>query len=352
MRPPVAHRIPLAVRARMNAATTSRFHSSISAASRQRSVRRRSMSSPRRSRSGRLLHRKSVGPRSDGIGGWAERWREGATAVPSRCGSNPRRAGVPAIAGEPRGGDPAARRRRLHRRRNRLREGLLARLRLGRPPRGARARGGHRAVAPRAALRLDGAPRADKKPKMAIGVLDRSAGIATAAGAAPVVIHPGYFLGRTREESIADVVEASWRSGRAARGQGTARPVRRRGDGPRGRARLGRGRVAIAAAVPGPARARLRAHARDQRRRLPRGGRVRRRARARGALLGPDEPFHIHFSDIQYANRNETKHLPYGDGTLRAEPLREALDRFDGRRRSSPRRPTRRRQAIRAILVS
>jgi endonuclease IV len=36
-------------------------------------------------------------------------------------------------------------------------------------------------------------------------------------------------------------------------------------------------------------------------------------------------PFHIHFSDIQYANRNETKHLPYGEGTLRAEPLAEAL---------------------------
>ena len=40
-------------------------------------------------------------------------------------------------------------------------------------------------------------------------------------------------------------------------------------------------------------------------------------------------PFHIHFSDIAYANRNETKHLPYGDGTLRAEPLLEALERFD-----------------------
>jgi len=41
------------------------------------------------------------------------------------------------------------------------------------------------------------------------------------------------------------------------------------------------------------------------------------------------EPFHIHFSDIAYANRNETKHLPYGEGTLRAEPLRDALARFD-----------------------
>jgi deoxyribonuclease IV len=46
-------------------------------------------------------------------------------------------------------------------------------------------------------------------------------------------------------------------------------------------------------------------------------------------LLGPDAPFHIHFSDIAYANRNETKHLAYGEGTLRAEPLADALTRFD-----------------------
>ena len=46
-------------------------------------------------------------------------------------------------------------------------------------------------------------------------------------------------------------------------------------------------------------------------------------------VLEPGEPFHIHFSDIAYANRNETKHLPYGEGTLRAEPLRDALGRFE-----------------------
>jgi deoxyribonuclease-4 len=46
-------------------------------------------------------------------------------------------------------------------------------------------------------------------------------------------------------------------------------------------------------------------------------------------LLEEGAPFHIHFSDIAYANRNETKHLPYGDGTLRAEPLRDALARFE-----------------------
>ena len=46
-------------------------------------------------------------------------------------------------------------------------------------------------------------------------------------------------------------------------------------------------------------------------------------------VLESDAPFHIHFSDIQYANRNETKHLPYGEGTLRAEPLHEALAEFE-----------------------
>ena len=50
---------------------------------------------------------------------------------------------------------------------------------------------------------------------------------------------------------------------------------------------------------------------------------------AADAVIEPGVPFHIHFSDIAYANRNETKHVPYGEGTLRAEPLRDALTRFD-----------------------
>src|SRR5260370_1473474 len=50
---------------------------------------------------------------------------------------------------------------------------------------------------------------------------------------------------------------------------------------------------------------------------------------ATDAVIEPGAPFHIHFSDIAYANRNETKHLPYGEGTLRVEPLRDALVRFD-----------------------
>src|SRR4026208_203774 len=39
------------------------------------------------------------------------------------------------------------------------------------------------------------------------------------------------------------------------------------------------------------------------------------------AVLEDGAPFHVHFSDIAFANRNETKHLPYGEGTLRAEPV-------------------------------
>jgi deoxyribonuclease-4 len=50
---------------------------------------------------------------------------------------------------------------------------------------------------------------------------------------------------------------------------------------------------------------------------------------AADGVLEPGAPFHIHFSDIAYANRNETKHLPYGEGTLRVEPLGTALRDFD-----------------------
>src|SRR5207237_3507878 len=49
---------------------------------------------------------------------------------------------------------------------------------------------------------------------------------------------------------------------------------------------------------------------------------------AADSLLEKGAPFHIHFSDIAFANRNETKHLPYGEGTLRAEPLKQALRKF------------------------
>jgi endonuclease IV len=69
--------------------------------------------------------------------------------------------------------------------------------------------------------------------------------------------------------------------------------------------------------------------------------------------LEPAAPFHIHFSDIAYANRNETKHLPYGDGTLRADPLREALARFDRPATVISESPDEQStQAIRAVLYT
>ena len=45
---------------------------------------------------------------------------------------------------------------------------------------------------------LGHAERNGRKHRMAVGMLDHSAGIALACGAAPVVIHPGFLLGRER----------------------------------------------------------------------------------------------------------------------------------------------------------
>src|SRR5688500_5771937 len=45
-----------------------------------------------------------------------------------------------------------------------------------------------------------------RKWKQALGALDRTAGIATAADAEVVVIHPGFWLGRDREHALDDVV--------------------------------------------------------------------------------------------------------------------------------------------------
>jgi deoxyribonuclease-4 len=72
---------------------------------------------------------------------------------------------------------------------------------------------------------------------------------------------------------------------------------------------------------------------------------------AADAVTEPGVPFHIHFSDISYANRNEKSHLPYGQGTLRADPLAEALaplDRTATVISESPDEPSH--QAIRAVL--
>src|SRR3982751_5289746 len=46
-----------------------------------------------------------------------------------------------------------------------------------------------------------------KKFKMALGMLDHTAGLAKATGADVIVFHPGFLLGRERERALADVVD-------------------------------------------------------------------------------------------------------------------------------------------------
>jgi len=169
----------------------------------------------------------------------------------------------------------------------------------------------------------------DKKQRMAVGMLDHSAGVAVACGAALVVLHPGFLLGRTREEALAAVVEQLEDLRGRLEGKGRAVPF---GVEVMGRVReLGTAEdvFAIAAALPWvrPVLDFAHLHA------VTDGAFTDAEAFAgvlgvADSIIEPDVPFHLHFSDIQYANRNETKHLPYGEGTLRAEPLAEALSRF------------------------
>jgi deoxyribonuclease-4 len=169
-----------------------------------------------------------------------------------------------------------------------------------------------------------------KKLNMAVGMLDHSAGIAKAAGAELVVFHPGFLLGRTREEAIDSVVEQLGEL----------------------RERLEKKDRAVPFGIEVMGRVRELGSADDVVEISRRLGWVRpvldfahMHATSDGALtsvepfaealakadavLEDGAPFHIHFSDIQFANRNETKHLSYGEGTLRAEPLAEALARFE-----------------------
>ena len=168
-----------------------------------------------------------------------------------------------------------------------------------------------------------------KKLNMATGMLDHSAGIAAACGAEVVVFHPGFLLGRTREEALDSVCEQLGELRVRLEGKDRAVPfgvevmgrVRELGsleDVLEISSRLGWVRPVIDFAHM---------HATSD------GAftdmeHFSAALAATDAVLEPGAPFHIHFSDIAYANRNETKHLPYGDGTLRAEPLRAALDEF------------------------
>ncbi len=192
-----------------------------------------------------------------------------------------------------------------------------------------------------------------KKLNMATGMLDHSAGIAAACGAELVVFHPGFLLGRTREEALASVVEQLAELRTRLEGKGRAVPF--------GVEVMGRVReigsledvVFIASQLHWVRPVLDFAHM---------------HATSDGAFVGVDPfvaaldaadgvleagaPFHIHFSDIQYANRNETKHLPYGEGTLRAEPLRAALERFERPATVISESPDEAStQAIRAVLV-
>jgi len=169
-----------------------------------------------------------------------------------------------------------------------------------------------------------------KKLNMAVGMLDHSAGIAKAAGAELVVFHPGFLLGRTREEAIAAVVEQLGELRDRLEGKDRAVPF---GIEVMGRVReLGSlaDVVEIAAQLDWirPVIDFAHMHATSDGAFLSVEPFAAALTQVDNVLL-PGAPFHIHFSDIQYANRNETKHLPYGEGTLRAEPLRDALAHFE-----------------------
>jgi deoxyribonuclease IV len=169
-----------------------------------------------------------------------------------------------------------------------------------------------------------------KKFKMALGMLDHTAGLAQACGAQLIVFHPGFLLGREREQAIADVIDQLGDLRERLEAKGRLVPF---GVEVMGRVReLGtlEDVLAIAAAVDfvRPVLDFAHMHATSDGAFLEVGAFADALA-ATDAVLEPGAPFHIHFSDIQYANRNETKHLPYGEGTLRAEPLREALARFE-----------------------
>lgn len=168
-----------------------------------------------------------------------------------------------------------------------------------------------------------------RKFSSAVGALDRSAGIAAACGAEVVVFHPGFLLGRSREDAIASVVEQLGLLRERLEGKGRAVPF---GIEVMGRVRdLGSlDDVVEIARRTGWVRPVLdfaHMHATSDGAYLEAETFAQALAAA-DDVLAPAAPFHIHFSDIAYANRNEKHHLPYGEGTLRAEPLREALDRF------------------------
>jgi deoxyribonuclease-4 len=187
----------------------------------------------------------------------------------------------------------------------------------------------------------------------AVGALDRSAGIAAASNAELVVFHPGFLLGRSREDALDAVVEQLGTLRERLEGKDRAVPF---GVEVMGRVRdLGSldDVVEISRRLDWvrPVLDFAHMHATSD------GAFLETEAfetalAAADEVLEPDAPFHVHFSDIAFANRNETKHLPYGEGTLRAEPLAAALARFERPATVISESPDERSsQAIRAVLV-
>jgi deoxyribonuclease IV len=198
-----------------------------------------------------------------------------------------------------------------------------------------------------------GRPEQDKKHHMAVGMLDHTAGVAVACGAELVVVHPGYFFGRSREEAVASVVEQLAELRERLEGKDRAVPF---GVEVMGRVNeLGtlEDVLAIASQLdwvrPVIDFAHLHATSDGA---FTSVEPFRFTLAEADATLEPGAPFHIHFSDIAYANRNETRHLSYGEGTLRAEPLAEALAGFDRPATVIGESPDEEsNQAIRAVLL-
>jgi deoxyribonuclease-4 len=194
----------------------------------------------------------------------------------------------------------------------------------------------------------------DKKYRMATGMLDHSAGVAVACGAELVVFHPGFLLGRERADALDAVVEQLRELRERLEGKGRAVPF---GVEVMGRVR-DLGTVEDVFTITErldwvrPVLDFAHMHATSDGAFLETERFAEILATA-DRLLEPGAPFHVHFSDIAFANRNETKHLPYGQGTLRAEPLAEALAPFDRPATVISESPDEvSHQAIRAVLTA
>jgi deoxyribonuclease IV len=169
----------------------------------------------------------------------------------------------------------------------------------------------------------------DKKQRMAVGMLDHSAGVAKAAGAELVVFHPGFLLGRERAAALDSISEQLGELRERLEGKDRAVPF--------GVEVMGRVReigslddvieISRRSGWVRPVLDFAHMHATSDGA-FTDAEPFASALEAADEVLEPKAPFHIHFSDIAYANRNETKHLPYGEGTLRADPLKQALRKF------------------------